>query len=71
MNGDYDPIEPVSTLPPRRPWLRKAALPAITFLLGLGALISSSVLLTQQIIRVVKERKARAGLVASGLPANQ
>ena len=38
MNGDYDPIEPVSTLPPRRPWLRKAALPAIAFLLGLGVM---------------------------------
>lgn len=36
MNGDYDPIEPVSTLPPRRPWLRKAAVPAICFVLGLG-----------------------------------
>lgn len=38
MNGDYDPIEPVSTLPPRRPWLRKAAVPAICFLLGLGVM---------------------------------
>ena len=38
MNGDYDPIEPVSTLPPRRPFLRKAALPAVAFLLGLGVM---------------------------------
>lgn len=38
MTGDYDPIEPVSTLPPRRPFLRKAALPAIAFLLGLGVM---------------------------------
>jgi hypothetical protein len=37
MNGDYDPIE-TAPLPPRRPWLRKAALPAIAFLLGLGAM---------------------------------
>ena len=37
MNGDYDPIEP-APLPPRRPWLRKAALPAIAFLLGLGVM---------------------------------
>jgi len=35
MNGDYDPIEPA---PPatRRPWLRKAAVPAVCFVLGLG-----------------------------------
>lgn len=38
MSGDYDPIETQSTLPPRRPWLRKAAVPAICFLLGLGAM---------------------------------
>ncbi len=37
MNGDYDPIETAS-LPPRRPFLRKAALPAIFFLLGLGVM---------------------------------
>ena len=37
MNGDYDPIEP-APLPRRRPWLRKAALPAIAFLLGLGVM---------------------------------
>ena len=37
MNGDYDPIEP-APLPPRRPLLRKAALPAIAFLLGLGVM---------------------------------
>jgi hypothetical protein len=36
MNGDYDPIE--TALPPRRTWLRKAALPAIAFLLGLGVM---------------------------------
>jgi hypothetical protein len=38
MSGDYDPIETQSTLPPRRPWLRKAAVPAICFLLGLGVM---------------------------------
>lgn len=37
MNGDYDPIEP-APLPPRRPLLRKAAVPAIAFLLGLGVM---------------------------------
>jgi hypothetical protein len=37
MNGDYDPIEP-APLPPRRPFLRKMALPAIAFLLGLGVM---------------------------------
>ena len=37
MNGDYDPIE-TAPLPPRRPFLRKAALPALAFLLGLGAM---------------------------------
>ena len=37
MNGDYDPIE-AAPLPPRRPLLRKAALPAIAFLLGLGVM---------------------------------
>jgi hypothetical protein len=37
MNGDYDPIEP-APLPPRRPWLRKAAVPAICFVLGLGVM---------------------------------
>jgi hypothetical protein len=37
MNGDYDPID---TAPPqpRRPFLRKAAFPAIAFLLGLGVM---------------------------------
>jgi hypothetical protein len=34
MNGDYDPID--TAPPPRRPFLRKAALPAICFVLGLG-----------------------------------
>lgn len=37
MNGDYDPIEP-APLPSRRPLLRKAAVPAIAFLLGLGVM---------------------------------
>ena len=37
MNGDYDPIEP-APLPPRRLWLRKAAMPAICFVLGLGVM---------------------------------
>ena len=37
MNGDYDPIEPAQ-LPPRRLWLRKAAMPAICFVLGLGVM---------------------------------
>jgi hypothetical protein len=37
MNGDYDPIE-APPLPPRRPFLRKMALPAIAFLLGLGVM---------------------------------
>jgi hypothetical protein len=37
MNGDYDPIE-TAPLPARRPWLRKAAMPAICFLLGLGVM---------------------------------
>lgn len=37
MNGDYDPIE-TPPLPPRRPLLRKAAMPAIAFLLGLGVM---------------------------------
>jgi hypothetical protein len=37
MNGDYDPID-TAPLPPRRPFLRKAALPAIAFLLGLGVM---------------------------------
>lgn len=37
MNGDYDPIES-APLPPRRPFLRKAALPAVAFLLGLGVM---------------------------------
>lgn len=37
MNGDYDPIEP-APLPSRRPWLRKAAVPAVCFLLGLGVM---------------------------------
>ncbi len=35
MNGDYDPIEPAPQ-PPRRLWLRKAAVPAVCFVLGLG-----------------------------------
>lgn len=37
MNGDYDPIE-AAPLPPRRPFLRKMALPATAFLLGLGVM---------------------------------
>ncbi len=37
MNGDYDPIEP-APLPPRRPWLRKTAVPAVCFVLGLGVM---------------------------------
>ena len=37
MNGDYDPIE-TAPLPHRRPFLRKAAVPAICFLLGLGVM---------------------------------
>jgi hypothetical protein len=35
MNGDYDPIETAAP-PSRRPWLRKAAVPAVCFVLGLG-----------------------------------
>jgi hypothetical protein len=38
MNGDYDPIDTAPPLPRRRPWLGKAALPAIAFLLGLGVM---------------------------------
>ena len=36
MNGDYDPVETYE--PPRRAWLRPLILPAIAFLLGLGAM---------------------------------
>jgi hypothetical protein len=38
MSGDYDPIETVAVGPPHRPWLRKAAMPGIAFLLGLGVM---------------------------------
>jgi hypothetical protein len=35
MNGDYDPVESPQ---PRRTWLRPLILPAVAFLLGLGAM---------------------------------
>jgi hypothetical protein len=37
MNGDYDPVD-VRTGPPQRSLLRWLAIPALTFLLGLGAM---------------------------------
>jgi hypothetical protein len=37
MNGDYDPID-TAPAPARRPFLRKAAMPAVAFLLGLGVM---------------------------------